>query len=147
VKKNAELAERLRTIPLFMACSKDECRRIAKMCSTLSFPAGSVLAREGELGREFMVVAEGTADISVNGTTVATVGPGDFFGEVALLDGGPRTATVVATSDVVIQAIEQRDFAVLVHDSPSLARKLLVGVAKRLRAADMTLDVDHPDAG
>ena len=127
-------------IPLFAACSKDELEQIAGAASTLSFPAGTVLAAEGDAGHEFMVIAEGSAEVSVRAKVINRLGPDDFFGEVALLDGGPRTATVVAVSDVVAHVIEQREFAVLLFDSRSLARKILIGVAKRLRAAEVRLE-------
>lgn len=140
MRRDHALEGRLKAIPLFMACSKDELRRVAATSSTLSYPAGTVLASEGEMGHEFMVIADGTAEVSVSGRVVAMLGPDDFFGEVALLDGGPRSATVTATSDVVVRVIEERDFSVLVYDSSALARKLLIGVAKRLRAANIGLD-------
>ena len=122
-----------------MACSKDELQRIASIATELSFTGGTVLAAEGHAGHEFMIITEGTAEVSVRGKVVSKLGPDDFFGEVALLDGGPRSATVTATSDVVVKAIEEREFSLLVHESPSIARKLLVAVARRLRAADLRL--------
>ncbi len=140
MKADREFVARLKSFPLFSMCSIDELGQIAAAASTMSFPAGSVLALEGEVGREFMVIVEGTAEVAVHGAVVNQLGPGDFFGEVALLDGGLRTATVTATTDVVAHVIEQREFSVLLFDSPSLARKLLVGVAKRLRSAQLPLD-------
>ena len=139
MRTDRQLVERLRKIPLFTACSKDELQQIAAAASTLTFPAGTVLAREGDVGREFMVIDDGTADVVIGGAVVNRLGPDDCFGEVALLDGGVRTATVVASTDVVAHVIEQREFAVLVFDSQSLARKLLIGLAKLLRSAELRL--------
>ena len=139
MRTDRQLVERLRKIPLFAACSKDELQQIAAAASTLTFPAGTVLAREGDVGREFMVIDDGTADVVIGGAVVNQLGPDDSFGEVALLDGGVRTATVVASTDVVAYVIEQREFAVLVFDSQSLARKLLIGLAKLLRSAELRL--------
>jgi CRP/FNR family transcriptional regulator, cyclic AMP receptor protein len=139
VKTDRQLVDRLRKIPLFAACTKDELQQIATAASTLTFPAGTVLAREGDVGREFMVIVDGTADVVIGGVIVNHLGPDDSFGEVALLDGGLRTATVTASTDVVAHVIEQREFAVLVFDSHSLARKLLIGVAKLLRSAELRL--------
>ena len=139
MRTDRQLVERLRKIPLFAACSKDELQQIAAAASTLTFPAGTVLAREGDVGREFMVIDDGTADVVIGGAVVNQLGPDDSFGEVALLDGGVRTATVVASTDVVAHVIEQREFAVLVFDSQSLARKLLIGLAKLLRSAELRL--------
>ncbi len=139
MRTDRQLVERLRKIPLFAACSKDELQQIAAAASTLTFPAGTVLAREGDVGREFMVIDDGTADVVIGGAVVNQLGPDDSFGEVALLDGGVRTATVVASTDVVAYVIEQREFSVLVFDSHSLARKLLIGLAKLLRSAELRL--------
>jgi CRP-like cAMP-binding protein len=86
-----------------------------------------------------MVMVDGTARVEIGGQTIATIGPGEFFGEIALLDGGPRTATVIAETDTVAEVIGQREFSGLVEDSPHLAKKLLVGLARRLRAADVQL--------
>ena len=110
MRTDRQLVERLRKIPLFAACSKDELQQIAAAASTLTFPAGTVLAREGDVGREFMVIDDGTADVVIGGAVVNQLGPDDSFGEVALLDGGVRTATVVASTDVVAYVIEQREF-------------------------------------
>ena len=131
--------ERLRQIPLFSACSADELELVAARTTQVHVAAGDVLAREGQTGREFVVIVEGTAAVSKGGRSIATLGPGDFFGEIALLDNGPRTATVTAESDLVAEVSSQREFAELVEGAPSLARKLLVGVAQRLRAADLLL--------
>jgi CRP/FNR family transcriptional regulator, cyclic AMP receptor protein len=139
VRTDRQLVDQLRKTPLFAACSKDELQQVAAAASTLTFPAGTVLARQGDVGREFMVIVDGTADVVIAGATVNELGPDDSFGEVALLDGGLRTATVLARTDVVAHVIEQREFSVLVFDSHSLARKLLIGVAKRLRAAELRL--------
>jgi CRP/FNR family transcriptional regulator, cyclic AMP receptor protein len=143
--RKAPLNEHLTKIPLFAACDGDELRMISEKASTISYPAGTVLAEEGSVGAEFMAIVDGTVQVSVGGHVVNTLGPGDFFGEIALLDGGPRTATVTATTDVVAEVIEERDFRVLLYDVPSLSRKLLVGVAKRLRGANLALASDSPE--
>jgi CRP-like cAMP-binding protein len=137
--RKATLPEHLTTIPLFAACSADELRLISAKARDRRYPAGTVLAREGDVGAEFMVLVAGTAEVRAGDQVLSTLGPGDFFGEIALLDGGPRTATVVATADVAAEVIDERDFRVLLYDVPSLSRKLLVGVARRLRAANLGL--------
>ena len=131
--------ERLRQIPLFSACTDDELELISARTTGVRVAAGDVLAREGQTGREFVVIVEGTAAVSKGGRPIATLGPGDFFGEIALLDNGPRTATVTAESDLVAEVSSHQEFAELIEGAPSLARKLLVGVARRLRAADLLL--------
>jgi CRP/FNR family cyclic AMP-dependent transcriptional regulator len=139
MKRKSPLHEHLTKIPLFAACTGEELRQISEKASTLTYEAGTVLADEGSVGAEFMVIVDGTAEVTAGGHVLNELGPGDFFGEIALLDGGPRTATVRATSAVVAEVIDERDFRVLLYDVPSLSRKLLVGVAKRLRAANMAL--------
>ncbi len=144
--RKAPLHEHLTKIPLFAACDTDELRLISEKASTISYPAGTVLAEEGSVGAEFMAIVDGTVEVTAGGHHLNTLGPGDFFGEISLLDGGPRTATVTATTDVVAEVIEERDFRVLLYDVPSLSRKLLVGVAKRLRAVNLALASGTPEA-
>jgi CRP-like cAMP-binding protein len=131
--------ENLRKVPLFSACTKDELRKIMSASTSMTFTAGTVLASQGTTGHEFMVIEDGKARVDVGGKTVATLGAGDFFGEVSLLDGGPRTATVTAETDIVADVIAQREFAALIDTAPHLARKLLKGLALKLRGADMQL--------
>jgi CRP/FNR family transcriptional regulator, cyclic AMP receptor protein len=131
--------ENLRKVALFSACTKDELRKIMSASTEMKFSAGTVLANEGAVGHEFMVIAEGNARVDIGGKTIAQLGAGDFFGEISLLDGGPRTATVTAETDLVADVIGQREFAALIETAPHLARKLLKGLALRLRAADMQL--------
>lgn len=126
-------------VALFSACTSEELELIASTITEIRFPAGEVLAREGATGHEFLVIVEGTARVDIDGRTVATIGAGEFFGEIALLDGGPRTATIVAETDLVAEVIGQREFTTLIEGSPHLARNLLVGLARRLRAADLHL--------
>lgn len=131
--------ERLRSVPLFSACTDEELKVISSSTTEVHARAGDVLAREGRIGREFVVIVEGTAKVSVADREVAVLGPGDFFGEIALLDNGPRTATVIAETDLVADVSSQQEFAKLMEGAPTLARKLLVGVAGRLRAANLLL--------
>ena len=87
---------------------------------------------QGTPGREFMIIAEGEASVRRNGRLIATLGPGDFFGELAVIAGVPRTATVTAESKMVVEALNRREFSSLLDESPKLARKILVGAVKRL---------------
>ena len=100
---------------------------------------GEVLVEEGTVGREFVVIADGTAVVTVGGETIARVGPGDFVGEVAMLDRGYRTASVVAETDMVVEICGTSEFAALLAGAPTLTRKLLIGLAQRLRTADERL--------
>jgi CRP-like cAMP-binding protein len=134
-----EIDRYLAEIPLFSACSKRELQTVSGLTTALTIPAGKVVTSEGQPGREFVVILDGKATVSIHGTEIATLGRGDFFGEIALLDGGPRTATVVAETDLVARVISHAEFSQMLEDVPAMARKLLVGVAARLRDADVRL--------
>jgi CRP/FNR family cyclic AMP-dependent transcriptional regulator len=145
-KEKNETMHRIRTIDqhltnvaLFSACSKAELQRLTSLFTTVKIPAGEVVTKEGRVGAEFVVIIEGKAAVSIGGSDVATLGPGDFFGEIALLDGGPRTATVTAATDLVGEVMSHREFDQMLHDVPGMARKLLVGLAARLRDTDTHL--------
>jgi len=131
--------EHLKHVALFSACTTKELALISTACTQLRFSAGEVLAREGAHGHEFIVIVDGKTSVSIGGVEIAMLAPGEFFGEIALLDGGPRTATVVAETDVVVEVIGQREFDTVVAGAPHLAKNLLVGLARRLRAADVQL--------
>jgi CRP-like cAMP-binding protein len=138
MKRNQGI-EQLKQVPLFSTCTKAELEMILGATTRLTFSAGEVLAKEGSQGHEFMVLDDGRARVEAGGQLLSELGPGDFFGEISLLDGGPRTATVIAETDVVADVIAQRDFDGLIARSPGLDRKLLAGLARRLREADVRL--------
>jgi CRP-like cAMP-binding protein len=127
---------RLANVPLFRACSKKDLRLIAGLADSDTCRAGDVLVREGRRGSELYVIVEGEAQVARGGVRVATLKPGDYFGELAVLRPAPRTATVTATSDMELLIVTSRELAVLVADVPLLARKLLTGMAGRLQEAD-----------
>jgi CRP-like cAMP-binding protein len=133
LRKNAKV-EMLRRVPLFAACSKRQLERISSIADESSLPSGSVMARQGERGREFVVLVEGTAQVRRNGRKVASLGPGDFFGEMALLADQPRMADVVATSDVRFLVVVDRAFSHLLRDDPGVQSKVLAAVAARVAA-------------
>jgi CRP-like cAMP-binding protein len=109
---------------------------VAKRAEDVQVPAGKALVSEGETGHEFFVIIDGRASVTRKGRKVATIGPGDAFGELALLDKAPRNASVVADTDMELVVLGQREFAGLIDDVPGFARKLLAGMAKRLRESD-----------
>lgn len=123
-------------VALFSPCAKHELRRIAALVDEIEAPKGKTLAREGDTGAEFFVVVEGTAIATRRGRKVATIGPGSFFGELALLDQGPRAATVTADTDMQLLVLTSRDFSNLLDDIPSVSRRILRGMAERLRSAE-----------
>ena len=122
----------LARIELFAELSKQERRRVASLVTPLRIEEGRVLTREGDHGREFMIISEGTATVSRGGQEIAHLGPGDFFGELSLVAGIRRTATVTADTDMVVNALNRREFATLLDRSPALAKKILVGAVRRL---------------
>jgi CRP/FNR family transcriptional regulator, cyclic AMP receptor protein len=130
--KNSQI-DLLRNVWLFERCTNKELARLASVATTVIVPAGKVLAREGATGREFFVIVDGKAEVTRNGAAVDMLGPGSFFGEMALLDRQPRAATVTACEPCELLVLEARQFALLVETMPSVDRKMLAVVARRLR--------------
>jgi CRP/FNR family transcriptional regulator, cyclic AMP receptor protein len=134
--KNAKI-DLLRGVSLFSACSRAELSRIASLADEIEVPKGKVLTREGEPGREFFVVVDGRARATLGSRTrVDPLGPGSSFGEMSLLDQGPRSATVEAETDMRLLVLDSRSFSALISEVPSVARKVLRVMAERLRVAE-----------
>lgn len=125
--------QRLAGIGLFSRSSPRHLERIAQLCTEVEVPAGRVLCREGEAGHEFFVIESGSVSVSTGGQDVATLGPGDFFGELALLDAGPRTATVTAATDAQLLVVSRQEFAGLLEEEPLVAVRMLPAIGARLR--------------
>jgi CRP/FNR family transcriptional regulator, cyclic AMP receptor protein len=126
----------LSEVPLFSACSKRELGRIASLTEQIEVPKGKVLTRQGDTGAECFVIAEGKARATMRGRGSAELGPGSFFGEMSLLDHGPRSATVTADTDMHLLVLNARDFSALVIDIPTVARRIMRTLAERLREAE-----------
>lgn len=126
----------LSTVGLFSGCSKKELRSVAGLCTPLSVPEGFVLTTEGTAGRECFVIADGTAVVTIGGRKVGEVGPGECVGEMALLDGGPRSATVTAQSPMNVYVLSVSEFRSLLGVSPTILRKIAASLAQRLRARE-----------
>ena len=124
----------LKNVPLFAGCSKTELQRIASLADELDLGDGATLIREGERGREFIVIAEGTVNVTRNGKQLRELGAGDFIGEIALVADVPRTATVTATSPVRLLVVTDRAFRGLLEQMPSIAKKVLQSLGERLHA-------------
>jgi CPA1 family monovalent cation:H+ antiporter len=118
--------------PLFTGLSKRERKAVTRLLTTVTVPRGRVLAHAGERGREAMLIVSGTARVDRHGETIATLGPGELFGELALLTGSRRMADVVAETDMVVAALSRQEFASLLDTSPRLAQKVLVDAVQRL---------------
>ncbi|MFL5922948.1 MAG: cyclic nucleotide-binding domain-containing protein [Gaiellaceae bacterium] len=122
----------IRKVPLFSRLSKSELRELAMLADEIDLRDGKELTRQGAAGREFFVLLEGTADVRKNGRKINSLGPGDFFGEIALVSREPRTATVTATSPVRTLVITDRSFRRLLDESPQVKTKVMEAMAKRL---------------
>ena len=129
------VVEELSRVPLFSDCSNRDLQTIGRVVKDIDHPAGTVIAREGEPGVGLFVIVEGEAEVTIGGKKKATLGPGEFFGEIALLDGGPRTATVTAITDMKLLGLTEWVFRGLMQEHPSIAIKTLQQRAGRLRSA------------
>jgi CRP/FNR family transcriptional regulator, cyclic AMP receptor protein len=134
--KHDTFTDHLAQVPLFSACSKKDLQAVAKRAEDVNVEAGKVLVSEGAAGAEFFVILDGQAAVSRHGQEVATLGPGDFFGDLALLDRAPRNATITAKTPMELVVLGQREFSALIDEVPGFAHKLLAGLARRLRAFD-----------
>ncbi len=129
-----DIASKLASVPIFSGCSRRELAVVARAAKEVSHRAGTVIAREGERGIGLFLIVEGECSVSIGGKERGRLGPGQFFGEIALLDGGPRTATVTAVTDVRLVGLTEWVFRGLLAEHPSIALKTLESVAGRLRA-------------
>jgi CRP/FNR family transcriptional regulator, cyclic AMP receptor protein len=127
--------ELLQRVPLFEHFEKGDLERLARSFKERIFDAGSTVAGEGKTGAGFFVIESGEAAVSVHGEERRTLGPGDYFGEIALIDEGARSATVTAVSDLRCYGLTSWEFRPLVESNASIAWKLLETMAQRLRAA------------
>lgn len=128
----------LAEIGIFSELSKRELRAVSRLMTPLEVKEGATLTRQGDPGREFMIIVSGTAKVDIDGMTVAHLGAGDFLGELAVISGTRRTATVTATSAMEIEVLNRREFMSLLDESAQLGRKILVGAVKRLQLNERT---------
>ena len=134
--KQEDKIERLKEVSLFEACSQRQLRSVARIARVFDVAAGTLLTRVGEPGDEFFLIIDGTARAEVSAQKHVLLHPGEFFGEMSLLDGGPRSATVVADTPLRLLVISRRHFAVLLKDVPGLTETLLVTLSRRVRQAE-----------
>jgi CRP-like cAMP-binding protein len=130
--------EFLEAVPLFRGLSKTDLTRVARVTEQVTVPAGTVLAEQGAQGDAFYLIVTGVAVVHRNGRKINDMAAGDFFGEMALVDGGQRSATVKVIEECTVFVIHRRDFSALIA-VPSIARRLLEGMSERLRLADTRL--------
>lgn len=128
-----EKLEQLRRVPLFAGLGKRELEELGTLADEIDVEDGRVLTREGERGHEFFIVLDGSVEVDVQGTVVATLGKGDFLGEIALVDGKPRSATTRAMGPTRLVVVGHREFNRLMDDFPSVKTCVLQALAERVR--------------
>jgi len=136
VARGDAFLEHLAEVPLFQALSRKDLQNVAKQAELVTVAPGKVVVTEGAAGSEFFVIIDGRARVERHGRQVALLGPGVFFGDLALLDRAPRNASVVAETEMELAKIGQRAFDSLL-DLPGFSKKLLAGLARRLREQDL----------
>jgi CRP/FNR family transcriptional regulator, cyclic AMP receptor protein len=128
--------ELLSHVQMFSSLNKKELGLIARSADVVTVKPGKEIVTQGTPGHEFYLVVSGQATVRRNGRKIATLGPGQYFGELALLDRGPRSATVTAETEVELAIISHREFLAVLNQVPAVSYKLLVSMASRLREAD-----------
>jgi CRP/FNR family transcriptional regulator, cyclic AMP receptor protein len=123
----------LKGVPLFSRLGGHALEEVGRLAEEIDLPAGRELMRQGSPGSEFFVIVTGTVRIDQDGSTIRTLGPGDFLGEIALIDGGPRTATATAESAVRVLVLGRREFNTLIADFPEIRLAVLEALAHRVR--------------
>jgi CRP/FNR family transcriptional regulator, cyclic AMP receptor protein len=129
-----QVLQHFSAVPLFSGVSKKHLAAVVAAADEITVRDGTDLVREGEHGRHLYVLVDGTARVVRGGRKVATLGPGDFFGELALRSGAPRTATVTAESELTVMVLDPRRFEVVMEQEPGVARAVMSTMAERLRA-------------
>jgi CRP/FNR family transcriptional regulator, cyclic AMP receptor protein len=141
-----EVVDHLRTVPLFAGCTGTELKILARHFQEVEVPAGEALCREGDDGNAFFVVLRGDAIVwrrkAGRSKPVATLGPGSFFGELALLDPAPRSASVTAETPLLAGSLDKRTFRAVLRDLPAISDRLLAVLARRVRESDRVIADD-----
>jgi CRP-like cAMP-binding protein len=131
--------ERLERVLLFRTCTKRQLKAIARISETFDVPTGTALTRAGEPGEEFFLIVDGRVRVDVSPQRQVHLGAGEYFGEMSLLDGEPRSADVVAEGPVRLLVIRRRHFQKLIEDTPGIAQALLATLCRRVRDAERAL--------
>jgi CRP/FNR family cyclic AMP-dependent transcriptional regulator len=132
----SDYLKHLASVPLFAALSNKDLQKLAKVSDEVTIEAGRVLVEQGTTGRECYVIVEGTAEVFRGDQSLATLGPGEAFGELALLDGGPRTASVRAATNLTVLVLGPREFGGILDEVPGIAHQIMANLAGRILALD-----------
>jgi CRP-like cAMP-binding protein len=130
----SERTDVLRTIPLFSGMTDRSIERISEIAHEATFAAGTTLTREGEVGDSFVVIVHGHATVVQDGRTIRELGAGEYFGEISLIDGGPRTATVTAETPIDALVVDRDGFSRLMDEFPVVRLDLVSALTQRVRA-------------
>lgn len=139
LRRNSDKVDVLQKVPLFSGLSRGNLGSIARAADEVQVDAGRLLARQGGLGQEFALILDGRVRVERNGQTIARLGSGDFFGELSLIDGRPRVASVIAETPTSLLVVHRRSFGALLEDIPRLRKRIMVALCERLREADTAL--------
>ena len=139
--KTANFSNEINQVPLFSELSRNEIKSLKMLMTEIGISSGRTVVREGDVGREFMIILSGTASVSKQGNKFATLGPGDFFGELSLLGKGPRSATVTAETDLQLKALNRREFATMLDKNPKIAEKVLADAHSRASENPLTENI------
>ena len=131
---------KLQEVPIFEGCSQQQLESVARIARVFEAPAGTVLTRAGDPGDEFFLILDGTVSVGVSAGRSVLLRPGEFFGEMSLLDGDPRSATVVTDTPVRLLVVNRGDFSLLRREVPELTQILLVTLSRRVRQAEARLE-------
>ena len=140
LRRSSQKMELLKKVPMFSDLSQRHLREISKHADQLSAKTGNVLAEQGKIGWEFIFIVEGKARVEKNGKVIRQLSGGDFLGEVSLIDGEPRTATVIAETDMILLVVNKTSFDHLLHKVQGLQRKILIALCNYIRRAEKATD-------
>ena len=141
LRRKSDQLNALRSVPLFSSMSDRDLKAVLDGCREEVYSDGQAIVREGTPGGPFFLLVEGQAKMLIGGKTRKTLGPGDYFGEIAMIDKGPRSATIVASGNVKALAIASWDFLALCEQDFKIAHKVMMGMAQAIRTLDKTAGV------
>ncbi|MBI1744579.1 cyclic nucleotide-binding domain-containing protein [Candidatus Acetothermia bacterium] len=135
-RRHSDKADALKAVPLFNDLNQKQMNQLARHATEVTIEAGTILAKQGSYGLEFMYIVDGQARVEKNGKTINHLSKGDFFGEISLIDGGLRTATVIAETKITLLVVHKQSFDHMLDAMEGLERKILLALCKYLRSTE-----------